>query len=249
MSLARLLPLLFASSVAAQTPSSVLRGVVVDSASGPLAGVAISAAGSQVRTVTSQSGQFVLAPLAQGFHTIVAQRAGYAPESTTVTLNEGDTLDVRIVLLSVTVTNTVAEAKPASVEHTFDRRRASRGGGRFITRADIERRNPRQVSDILRNVSGIRIVDSAGTTVAVSTRGPRTEANTDGSLRDRACVLHVGVDGVTKDASFAMDNISPTEVYGIEVFAGAASVPPEFGGLRPEAWCGLIMIWTRYGQR
>jgi hypothetical protein len=45
---------------------------------------------------------------------------------------------------------------------------------------------------------------------------------------------------------------SPSEVHGIEVFAGLATIPPQYngivadvqGGARSPA-CGLIAIWTK----
>jgi hypothetical protein len=44
----------------------------------------------------------------------------------------------------------------------------------------------------------------------------------------------------------------PSEVHGIEVFAGLATIPPQYnsavsdgqGGARPNS-CGLIAIWTK----
>lgn len=252
LTLRPLLLIATASVAAAQTPNSAVRGIVVDSAGGPLSGVAVASTGAQVRGVTSEMGQFTLAPLPQGLHTIVVERAGFAPETSSVTLNEADTLDLRIVLRKVTVKGSIAAAVAAGsaksqVTHAFDQRLARKGGGRFITKADIDKRNPRAISDLLRNVAGVRITDSAGMMIAVSTRGPRHEIMPDGTAKASECVLRVGLDGVTKDAGFAMDNISPHDVYGIEIFAGAATIPPEYGGMRGEGWCGLIMIWTRFG--
>jgi hypothetical protein len=240
---------LMASVAGAQTPSGQVRGVVVDSAGAPLSAVAVVSAGTQSRGVTTERGQFLLTALAQGLHTIVAERAGFAPETSLVTLNEADTLDLRIVLLAITP-KPVAVGKDEKNRpvHPFDRRLANKGGGRFITREQIEKRNPRYLSDMLRNFSGLRIIDSAGVTVAVSTRGPRHETRADGTTDASPCVLRVGLDGLPKDGWFDMDDVNPSAVYGIEVFAGAATIPAEYGGMRPEAWCGLIMIWTRYGS-
>ncbi len=37
----------------------------------------------------------------------------------------------------------------------------------------------------------------------------------------------------------------PDVIHGIEVFAGAARLPLEFGGAGANKWCGVIAIWTR----
>ena len=37
----------------------------------------------------------------------------------------------------------------------------------------------------------------------------------------------------------------PSEVLGIEVFAGSARLPLEFGGEGEQRFCGLIAIWTK----
>ena len=37
----------------------------------------------------------------------------------------------------------------------------------------------------------------------------------------------------------------PEEIHGIEVFAGPASIPLQYGGSGSNKWCGLIAIWTR----
>jgi hypothetical protein len=37
----------------------------------------------------------------------------------------------------------------------------------------------------------------------------------------------------------------PSEIFGIEVFAGSARQPLEFGGEGEERYCGLISVWTK----
>jgi len=60
-----------------------------------------------------------------------------------------------------------------------------------------------------------------------------------------ACIMPIAVDGHLKEKSFAIDDIPVTDVHGIEVYPGAGSIPAEFGSMKPDGWCGLIMIWTR----
>jgi len=119
-------------------------------------------------------------------------------------------------------------------------------GGHFITREEIEKRAPLVTSDLLRRLQGFKIVDSMGVAVAVSTRGPKPRL---AGIRNAAepfvnCVLRVGLDGFLSSA-LTINSIPPGDIHGIEIYTGAANMPPEFAGARPDVWCGLIMIWTR----
>jgi hypothetical protein len=53
--------------------------------------------------------------------------------------------------------------------------------------------------------------------------------------------------GTTKD--FNVDDIAPSEIYGIEIYNGAAAVPGQFMSATAGGACGLIMIWTAGGAR
>jgi hypothetical protein len=56
----------------------------------------------------------------------------------------------------------------------------------------------------------------------------------------------VYVDGVAMPAPFNLDLLpSPRELAGIEVYAGAATIPPQFAGFN--RGCGIILIWTKDG--
>jgi hypothetical protein len=46
--------------------------------------------------------------------------------------------------------------------------------------------------------------------------------------------------------TFDLTNLPPPDqIHGIEVFAGAASIPPQYNGAANSKMCGLIAIWTR----
>ena len=45
-----------------------------------------------------------------------------------------------------------------------------------------------------------------------------------------------------------INDIEPSTIYGIEIYGGAATLPPEYiTGVAVGGSCGLIMIWTRTG--
>src|SRR5438093_4803074 len=50
-------------------------------------------------------------------------------------------------------------------------------------------------------------------------------------------------------APVGVDDITPADIYGIEVYRGPATVPRELLSLDASTSCGLVMIWTRYRTR
>jgi hypothetical protein len=65
------------------------------------------------------------------------------------------------------------------------------------------------------------------------------------------CYLSVVVNGIPQrpkpgaGAFDLRDLPPPADIYGIEVFAGGASIPVQYGGTGDGKLCGLIAIWTR----
>ncbi len=170
---------------------------------------------------------------------------GYQPVSDSVTWRTGaDTVTVRLAPVAETLAEVRVRDRAPSVARltSVDQRIANRTPSAAVTRAEIEKRNPIALSRMLRGVAGLRLADSSGATVAVSTRGAKLEG-----LRPVPCVMRVMLDGIILSASTDIDQIPPVDVHAIEVYFGAARIPPELGGIRADAWCGLIAIWTRSG--
>lgn len=128
------------------------------------------------------------------------------------------------------------------------KRRLETGLGYYITREEVEARNPAFVSDLLREVPGVQL--SGGTVGArpsvrmarASSRNCATQIWVDGFLVNRRDILS----GRPED--FRIDDVViPSSVEGIEVYRGLSTVPPDF--LNPDAVCGVIAIWTRRGGR
>ncbi len=145
----------------------------------------------------------------------------------------------------------------------FERRRSlKQGSATFFLGEDIVKRGTIRLSDALRRAHGVRIVDSADVRLVASSRWQkpvgggflltptrRTGTNLHPVQTNAAdlapCIMQVALDGVLKEWGFSVDDISVTDVHGIEVYPGAASLPAEFGSIRRDGWCGLVMIWTR----
>ena len=122
------------------------------------------------------------------------------------------------------------------------------GIGAFITRADIERRKPYNSTDLLRNVTGVRVIgedNAMGRPVITMGRtgiGMRNFRNSTSLAGD--CRVNYYVDGMWVPAgTFHPDDLSPVNIEAMEIYRGAAEIPPKFRAR--ETACGLIVIWTR----
>jgi hypothetical protein len=153
----------------------------------------------------------------------------------------------------------------------FERRRLLKQGSvTYFLGDDIVKRGTMRVSDALRRASGVRIMESneLGNSLRLvassrlelpsgggflvrgrPTRAGRVDAATGGGGSSGGdlvpCLMQVAVDGFVKERGFSVDEISVTEVHGIEVYPAASSLPAEFGSIKPDGWCGMVMIWTR----
>jgi hypothetical protein len=142
----------------------------------------------------------------------------------------------------------------------FERRRSLKAGSTTFTMGeDIVKRATIRLSDALRRAHGVMIVDSLDVRLVASSRfakpkgggfavGDRRPGLNNPSSRGAIlapCVMRIAVDGQLKEWGFSVDDVPVTDVYGIEVYPGAATIPPEFATIKQDGWCGMVMIWTR----
>lgn len=128
----------------------------------------------------------------------------------------------------------------------FERRRL-RGHGVFITSADLARRRPARLSDVLRVVPGVALVNvpGGGHAVASARHGWHRRSGLPAAA-DRACYMDVLLDGVPLTLAPAtlpldIDAIVPRRLAGIEIHP-AIRIPVD---LRVSAGsCGVIALWS-----
>jgi hypothetical protein len=192
-----------------------------------------------------ESGVLVVHVEHAGPNVFTIRRIGFEPVTTTLDVPEHDMLKVHVVMHHAAQqldTVSVAAAEVQEQISTFDRRRMNSIGGRFITLADIEHKQPFVTLDLLKNQLGLRVVQPPnGDAVILSSR-------TQGLL-GAACPVRIGVDGAVFGTSFDVNDIAPKEIYGIEIYAGAATIPVEYLSAASSSNCGLIMIWTFGGAQ
>lgn len=237
--LAALLSLAVATSAAAQAQirAGGVAGIIKDSVGLPIPNVEITALTSS-KTVRSDSvGRFLLADIPAGNLDVSFRRLSYAPVILMITVPPADTTEVQVVLgvAAQELKGVVVQAHPDQLRQlvAFETRR-KRGIGHFITRSQIEDRHPLVLSDMLRSIPGAILINADNGRTAV--RFSRVARNN--------CPPQFFVDGV-EVTGFSIDDMPPGDVEGVELYAGAAGLPPEYNRVHGTSICGTVIIWSR----
>lgn len=223
--------------------STTLRGTVLSEMGPPLSGAHLrfSAPLSKVKAAESDDGgTFTFAGLPGGEVWLHARRIGFRPDSSLLTVPASGELRTTITLhrlpqqLAAVTVNGRKEVTGSLAG--FYRRMDLGMGGRFFTFAEIERRNPSTMIDLLRMIPSMRV--------------ERRNSVNYIRMRNSNCAPLVWLDGLPLFAAEVdLDAYDPRTFDGIEVYSGAASVPVEFmGNQRMSSACGTIVLWTRHGE-
>ncbi|HEX6600432.1 MAG TPA: TonB-dependent receptor [Gemmatimonadaceae bacterium] len=221
----------------AQERGASIVGHVRDSTGAPIAGVEVGVSGAAVRVRSDGAGAFRLVGLLPGPATLIARRLGYEEHSTQLRLGDGQasTVDIILVPTAARVEGVEVKAPRTASDSRLAgfRARSKTNLGYYVTRERIDRANSTFLSDMLREIPGIRI-------------GPMRNQGRSIRLRGATCAPLVFIDGSPASAGeFDVDIVDLQSVEGIEVYSGSASIPPEFAGPRDMDRCGVIAIWSR----
>jgi hypothetical protein len=217
-------------------------GVVTDTTLAPLADATASILGSGIKVVTGMNGRFRILSLPAGQYILVVRHIGHAPVSTALQVAGGDTLHMSFALeRAVTALDTVVVAtKRYSMRMAeFEERRRIGFGGEFMTQAEIDKRNSVFVADLLRTFKSVNVIDTGLAAHAYNRRFP---------VGTRQCEFQVWVDDVPlpPPVDLMRDLPSPKALAGIELYAGAATIPLQYKNTSG-SFCGTILVWTKDG--
>ena len=211
--------------------------------------VATDAAGVVHRLRSDPLGRALLAALPAGEMRVDARRPGYYAATGFVAVAEGRVKAE--VLLERAVPGTVLEAVRVEAEAdertrygAFEARRRAGAATASITRDEIERRNVVSTWQMLSTVSSVELINGPDGVLPISRRVMSMD------LRDPTtpCYMRLAIDGVLLadvPANLAQLMPPPSEIHGIEVFAGPATIPSEYAREVRNMVCGLIVVWTR----
>jgi protocatechuate 3,4-dioxygenase beta subunit len=217
-----------------------LTGTVRDSAGRPVRGARVSVRGAAASAAADADGAFTLGGLPSGTRTLEVRAIGFTLRRMTVDLAAGraGTVDVRLDRVTnldpVTVFGTPSNAPVSSKLAEFLDRQRHNPFGRFITAAEIERRNPIEITDAFHGMAGVQIVPNGRSGKTILGRGGKFGT----------CQARVVLDGMLLQPDDELDRwVSPDEVAGIEVYLDATFAPPQYGNGRPDS-CSIVLVWT-----
>ena len=243
--------LVFAASTAAlprdacaqdQLPAGAVSISVVDSLGRSISGAELTVEGTTVRGVTDERGEVRFNAVRGGPATIRVRRLGFRPATLDIVV------DQRVPATSIVTLGQIPQRLATIVvkggtNYTgrmagFYQRR-DLGIGHFVSRERLEHDNPSQLTDIFRRLPGVQITSTRFIRNAIRFRG-----------NGGSCWPLVWLDGAPlPTAEFDLDFLSPSSIEGIEVYSGISQIPPQFMGSRGLGSCGVIVVWSREGER
>jgi len=193
------------------------------------------------RGTTAPDGSFTLPNVPDGTRRLTFRSPGLAQRHIQITAQEGQSALMLVTLRVAPAVVVQVDGPPPDSRLTDFRQRRRQGNGTFFDRAEIERRNPRVLSDLLRNVPGVRLENFQGGLRYVS--GRFRSLSPEAGSGNGACDMMIYLNGqpFPSDAGTSDARIRVTEILAVEVYVAAGSVPREFAGTN--AACGVILIW------
>jgi hypothetical protein len=219
-----------------------LRGTVRALDGQPIANARVALLTGTGETLTNARGEFVLAGLPLGTHTIEARAIGYVPGQELADIVEFKEAVAQFVLLDVsaylldTVRVAAARRLDAAVREGFERRRKS-GVGYFVDESVLDTLKAITFKDLVRRHSFIRFV--RGNTLETSWREHIEFMGRTGA----PCVPVIYLDGTQLlGGQTDLDVIiHPASVRRIEIYQSGLALPAEFASNRD---CGVLAVWT-----
>ena len=228
----------------------LLYGVVTNLDGVRLSRVEVSIAQTDFRIITNDSGEFVFSSPPTGRVRLLVRRLGFKQQEIGVKLIGGESkqIDVELEGISELLDSVLVLEKGGNGKMAEFWARRSMGNGAFITRAEIQKRNPYRMSDMLRMLSGVRVStngadqDRPDISMGRTPVGTRSFRNVQTLAGD--CKVSYYLDGNwVSPGTFHPDDLTPGTIEAMEVYRGPAEIPAK--GRQRETACGMIVIWTR----
>lgn len=204
-------------------------------------------------TVTDGRGRFSISADEPGSFVLIASAFGFKETAAGVfELGENGVMDIefRIAAAPMPIDGLIVSLQRPVLEHNLVRngfvRRITRGQGRFITPADIEKSSVNTTADLFRGIPGVHLTNPPGGII-----GPRTVVRL--VSQNDYCAPTIYLDGARISSGMAadmsIDDLAPLQmVDAIEIYRRPSEVPIEYGmtgtggGRGP---CGVVVLWTK----
>lgn len=217
---------------------TVIFGSVLDRSSGePIPGAAVlllpgDPEGQPLWSgATDEAGRFRTESLSLGRYRVAVEYLGFSPLAGEVVLEDAGEVDLRVQMVPVdfALDPVIALAvRRSRLEQVGFYDRLEVGIGHFVTREELVQSEQFNVSEVLREVPGVRVFPGIARANRIQLRG--------------GCLPRVVLDGLLLSGRVVIDDLVSTyDIEALEVYHGA-SAPILYTG---ETTCGVVMIWTR----
>ncbi|MEJ2542199.1 MAG: carboxypeptidase regulatory-like domain-containing protein, partial [Gemmatimonadota bacterium] len=213
-------------------------GRVVDQETGDaLSRVVLEVVGTEIKGPASPDGRFMLPLMRPGEIELRLTHPGYQPRVEVLNILGGQTLDIRVALVS----DTVFQLEPINVEvrsrvlerRGFYDRQAQGYSATYFTREDIVARDPTNLSELFTDIPGMRLIPGG-------LDGPQLVFTRATNFNDSGvCRPALFMDGVKSGIRLYDMILEPAHIEGIELYVGSA-IPGQFNDT-----CGAVLVWTR----
>jgi hypothetical protein len=237
---------LLAASPAWAQKTAVVTGTVRDEHGDPIVEADVSVIKTSLHAYTDVNGAFRIEGVPDGKYWLGVRRLGFEPvaHSMTISGNTARKMDVEMNVLPVKLSPVEVKAKSGYTDrwmNDFDRRRRS-AFGHFITRDDIEQRNPTRLSWLVQ----MYFPRLSSTAFDYSPWEAESYAPFGGGRTIGVrCAPAVSVNGSTPRLGWALNDFQPSEVEAMEVYRPTiGEMPMEFQMIRGTQ-CGVVVVWLR----
>jgi hypothetical protein len=204
------------------------------------AGSRVEVVGTDVVVLTNEKGEFTLRNLPSGSQVLLARHLGWGANAVPVDLSSREPKQVTIKLakyVAVIEPVVVTARRMAGLDKVGFTQRKKSGAGYYLDPEQIQRMHPTVLTDILRQVPGLRVSYTNEGEVVQSARGVS-------SLAASGCVRYF-VDGMEWQSAQPGDInqfVNGNEIVGAEIYQGTTA-PAQYS--RGMGDCTTIVLWTK----
>ena len=243
---------------------SVLRGIVLTEGGDPIRDAQVAIGKLQLQATVGPVGEFSFTTVPSGKFSVLARAIGFEPTVREFRFSGRDTILAEFRLKasgqrldSLVVRGTETTVSPGM--RAFEERRAA-GLGRFLTSADLRKREHSALSDVLRMTAGLKLIrrpqDCGGGYALATGRGGEVFWQPwmvchGGYPFELACYVSVYLDGIRLWAAGSreppnVDGFPVVSLQAIELYRGPSELPTQYQATGSA--CGAVLLWSRTGE-
>jgi len=208
------------------------------------AGSRVEVVGTDIVALTNDKGDFTIRNLPSGSQVLLARHLGFGSEWVPVDLSSRQPKQVSIKLpkfVAMMDPVLVTARRTASLDKIGFNQRKKSGYGRFLGPEEIQAMHPNYVTDILRNVPGLKVNYTPDGETVTSSRGAS-------SILGGNCTQYYLDDMPWQSMTPGDINsfVNGSEIVGVEVYQGGNTPPRYSAGTQN---CTTIVLWTKFKVR